>query len=220
MQIFLWIGGKECGPFSLEQVYDMQKVAGLASDTLAWTAGQPDFVSLATNRPSYLWPAPLLPDAQRVAEFPKGCRYDFPTGPDYLTHRQRPLSFAISREFDNGGRLLLLADHSIFINEMMLPSDNGNVEFTYNCLEWLRRGPEVRNQVLFVDEGRIKAALWPNEVPSQGTFNQTVSKARGCLGADPDGNPHLPWITDGSYRLGPWATTDYAQLECAYRRRR
>ena len=61
------------------------------------------------------------------------------------------------------GRVLVLADHSIFINEMMLPSDNGNVEFTYNCLEWLRGDPkDGRNQVLFVEDGTINSRF---EVP-------------------------------------------------------
>jgi hypothetical protein len=39
---------------------------------------------------------------------------------------------------------------------MMLPKDNGNVEFTYNCLEWLRDDPvEPRTKVLFVEDGTI-----------------------------------------------------------------
>src|SRR3546814_4106834 len=33
-----------------------------------------------------------------------------------------------------------------------------------------------------VDEGRLKAALWHDEVPTSHTFNQTVSRARSCLG--------------------------------------
>ena len=36
------------------------------------------------------------------------------------------------------GRILLVADHSIFINMMMLPTDTDNVEFASNCLEYLR----------------------------------------------------------------------------------
>ncbi len=82
------------------------------------------------------------------------------------------------------GRVLVLADHSIFINRMLLPRDNGNLEFAANCLHWLRggvstpteafhamRGPQglqqltgQRNKVLFWDDGRIRTDL---EVPLQ-----------------------------------------------------
>src|SRR5262249_56049092 len=121
------------------------------------TAVRLDEVGLATNRPSCLWPLPR--DEHRVAEFPKGCRYDTPEGQAYLPPRQRPLPFAVRREFDSGGRLLLLADHSVFINEMMLKSDNGNVDFTYNAIEWLKGDNKERNRVLFVSDGNIETKL-------------------------------------------------------------
>jgi hypothetical protein len=80
------------------------------------------------------------------------------------------------------GRVLVLADHSIFINRMILPRDNGNLEFAANCLHWLRGGvstpmealravksPESlkqlagqRNKVLFWDDGKIRTDF---EVP-------------------------------------------------------
>jgi hypothetical protein len=47
MEIFLWIGGKECGPFSLRDVYDMKQTAGLGADTLAWTAGESEWRPLS-----------------------------------------------------------------------------------------------------------------------------------------------------------------------------
>jgi hypothetical protein len=56
------------------------------------------------------------------------------------------------------GRILVLADHSLFINQMMLPSDIGNLEFAYNCLEWLREGRQ-RRQVLLVEEGLIRTDI-------------------------------------------------------------
>jgi hypothetical protein len=56
------------------------------------------------------------------------------------------------------GRILVLADHSLFINQMTLPSDTGNLEFAYNCLEWLREGGR-RHQVLFVEEGVVRTDL-------------------------------------------------------------
>ena len=67
------------------------------------------------------------------------------------------------------------------------------------------------------DESRLKAALWPGEVPSPGTFNQTVSKARVSLGRSDDGGHHLPHVADGLYRLGPRVAVDFHRLETALR---
>jgi hypothetical protein len=47
----------------------------------------------------------------------------------------------------------------LFINEMMLPVDNNNVEFTYHCVDWLRGEDKQRNYVLFVEDGRIQTKL-------------------------------------------------------------
>ena len=82
------------------------------------------------------------------------------------------------------GRVLVLADHSIFINEMMLPEDNGNVEFTYNCLEWLRGDPVPgRNQVLFVEDGIINSHF---EVPLKEMPDELMKRIIEYLGQHPD----------------------------------
>jgi hypothetical protein len=52
------------------------------------------------------------------------------------------------------GRIFILSDHSVFINGMMLQTDNGNFDFAYNCVKWLNDSGKRRN-VLFVDEGTI-----------------------------------------------------------------
>jgi hypothetical protein len=80
----------------------------------------------------------------------------YPSGSEY---RGRPLDlsqcfFAVGGDWGEKGRVLLLADHSVFINNMMLQFDTGNAEFAYNCLDWLR-GMEGRDRVLFYDEGKI-----------------------------------------------------------------
>lgn len=59
-----------------------------------------------------------------------------------------------------------------------------------------------------VDEGRIKAALWPDSAPTRGAFNETVSRARRLLGLDPTGVHHLLPVDNRRYRLGPFAATD------------
>lgn len=68
-----------------------------------------------------------------------------------------------------------------------------------------------------VDEGRLKAALWHDEAPSSHTFNQTVSRARSCLGPAADGSFHLPHCQDGVYRVGDRVTSDYRSLVSALR---
>jgi hypothetical protein len=69
-----------------------------------------------------------------------------------------------------------------------------------------------------VDEAQLKAALWPGQQPTSGSFNQTVSKARLCLGRAEDGSHHLPHVSDGRYRLGPSVTSDLRRLEAAFAR--
>jgi hypothetical protein len=70
------------------------------------------------------------------------------------------------------GRVMVLADHSIFINEMMLPNDTGNVELTYGIVRWLAGEEKERDRVLFLEEGQVQtkfeiplksAALSPEE---------------------------------------------------------
>jgi hypothetical protein len=111
--------------------------------------------TVASNVPSYLerpgFTGRPLPD---LAYLPDGTTWD--GVPAWAANiLQRPFLFAVGG--DRGkGRVLVLADHSIFINEMMLPRDNGNVEFTYNCLEWLRGDADnPRAKVLFVEDGQI-----------------------------------------------------------------
>jgi hypothetical protein len=60
------------------------------------------------------------------------------------------------------GRVLVLADHSIFINQMMVPADNNNLEFSDRALRWLQGDRPRRSRVLFVEEGEIRTDL---EVP-------------------------------------------------------
>lgn len=89
---------------------------------------------------------------------------------------EKPL-FAVGGEVGKG-RVLILADHSIFINRMILPRDNGNLEFAANCLHWLRGGVSTplealkaannnpaslqqlagpRDKLLFWDDGTIRS---------------------------------------------------------------
>ena len=55
-----------------------------------------------------------------------------------------------------------------------------------------------------VDEERLREALWPENNPTRSAFNETVSRARRCLGLDPSGLPHVRHMTRGLYQLGPY----------------
>src|SRR5581483_8121704 len=75
---------------------------------------------VATNRPGYLVLGNRPPGLMPMARFPG----------------DRDLLFAAGRICGDDGRILVLADHSVFINEMMMQRDNDNVYFAYNCIEW------------------------------------------------------------------------------------
>jgi hypothetical protein len=52
------------------------------------------------------------------------------------------------------GKVLVLADHSVFINDMLLQPDNDNFFFACNCIDWLTDSRK-RNRVFFLEEGRV-----------------------------------------------------------------
>lgn len=142
---------------------------------------------VATNNPSYLKRTNLrekrwliFPGGiYRLASLPASCTPDAHSDDFSDSSLPDELLFAVSGRVGKG-RVLVLADHSIFINRMILPRDNGNMEFAANCLHWLRggvstpmealgalrsgaeRGNEVRqllgqrNKVLFWDDGVIR----------------------------------------------------------------
>jgi hypothetical protein len=111
---------------------------------------------VATNRPSVIQRMLPLPAGLRVlANLPPGCVVEDGMGSRMLFWT--PLPFAVGGEVGKG-RLLVLADHSLFINDMMLQPDTDNVDFTYNCLDWLRDG-QTRHRVLFVEEGDVQTAF-------------------------------------------------------------
>jgi hypothetical protein len=120
---------------------------------------------VVTNRPGYLAPAPncKLP---LLATFPRGCwaldpvivLARIPVGRrEWLLrerYQNRILPFAVGGEW-GPGRILILSDHSVFINAMMWQPDIENFDFTYNCVNWLTEGGR-RTQVLFLEEGQVQ----------------------------------------------------------------
>lgn len=114
-------------------------------------------LGVASNIPSHLRVRREFPGTVRpLATLPPGCVLDTPHG--LMPAEQEMPLFAVGGELGDG-QVLVLADHSLFINEMMLPGDTNNVEFAYNVLRWLRGRGGVRDRVLFVEEGRIETRL-------------------------------------------------------------
>src|SRR5262249_49477242 len=112
---------------------------------------------VATNRPSWLLGRPRLTGLNVLASFPEGCGYGGapPQGPPPDAPR---MAFMVGGIHERG-RALVLSDHSVFINSMMLQTDNDNFPFAYYCLKWLHEAKEPRDHVLFIDEGHVRTDL-------------------------------------------------------------
>jgi hypothetical protein len=111
---------------------------------------------VATNRPSYLTPSRKL---DTLGVFSSGCWMESRPNNNVFIPAPNNVIFAQGKRYSSGGRILVLADHSIFINDMLLPAqgDTDNFEFAANCIDWLRAiGPgSPRDQVLFIDDDEV-----------------------------------------------------------------
>jgi hypothetical protein len=150
---------------------------------------------LTTNIPSYLDEIRAEPQAKVavLARIPPACWYEgtrlFQGVPGRFLPGAAP-PFALSGEYRDG-RLLLLADHDVFTNQMMRQRDTGNVEFAFNAVDWLRGGQEQpRDRVLFVEDGVINTEL---DVRLREVF-MPFADFQAELFAD--GNRILRWIED------------------------
>ncbi len=61
-----------------------------------------------------------------------------------------------------------------------------------------------------IDE--LQEVLWPEESPSPGRLHTTAWRARQALGVGSDGEPLLPKVAKGRYRLSPEVGLDYASF--------
>lgn len=108
----------------------------------------PDPSRVATNRPSaisenrFLTPIAWLP-ATGSRQFLN------------LRVNTTPLPVFGAANSTGTGRLLVLADHSVFINDMLSQGDNDNPAFAVNVIHWLSQGR--RTEVLFYDDGQIQS---------------------------------------------------------------
>ncbi len=117
---------------------------------------------LATNLTSYL-------DVERhvlaffklsvLANLPAGCVRVNNQGKTVVDNVPERLPFAVGGPIgDEGGRLLVIADHSIFINLMMQQTDNGNLQFGFRVAAWLNESGK-RKKVLFIEDGVLKGKV-------------------------------------------------------------
>jgi hypothetical protein len=97
---------------------------------------------VATNRPIYF--VNKSQNLKTLAVFGRGSWIEGPV--PFLAN----YPFAAGGEIGNG-RVLVLSDHSVFINAMMIPTDNDNFDFAYRCLDWLQESGK-RTHVLFLNE--------------------------------------------------------------------
>jgi hypothetical protein len=140
----------------------------------------------------------------------------------------RTLLFAVGGDVGRG-RVLVLADHSIFINEMMMPAvveegvaapDQDNFEFARACVEWLQGEGGARKRVMLLDDGyahpTFEVPLKQVKLPPSAVLDQADRQLAAMDGRladleDRDGldGPLVRWLTRGEpgqwRRLGPVA---------------
>jgi hypothetical protein len=115
-------------------------------------------VAVATNKPSYLNMNRRRMEAHglaQIASLPAGCRPSEFAEWDLRGVRWPPLPFAAAGKVGKG-RLVVLADHSIFIDSMLYPQNNANALFAESCVGWLADGKHPRDRVLFYEEGVLR----------------------------------------------------------------
>jgi hypothetical protein len=110
-------------------------------------AGLPEPPTVVTNRPSFLARWGPLPTVARLPT--QGFRT---IGKMRIFPEQ--LHFAAAGDWGDG-RLLVMADHSVFINDMMLQADNDNIAFAFNVARWLSDNGK-RTEVLFYEDGAVQ----------------------------------------------------------------
>jgi hypothetical protein len=157
-----------------------------------------DLSRIATNRPGYLAREGRL-QLPVLATFPPGCwtsdghnvpfRLPARNHQAWLNASNAILPFAVGGTWGQG-RILVLSDHSVFINEMMWQRDIENIDFAYNCVDWLTNGGQ-RTEVLFLEEGQVQQSFEvplkvppPPPLPPVKTLVETADKAFGELERD------------------------------------
>jgi hypothetical protein len=104
--------------------------------------------AVATNRPGHLVRTSRS-GLRVIAWFPDTARGEGAVNAAPAT----PYPFAAAGAVA-AGKVLVLADHSVFINDMMLQPDTQNFAFAWNCIDWLTDSGK-RAMVFFLEDGRV-----------------------------------------------------------------
>jgi hypothetical protein len=132
---------------------------------------------IATNKPSHVVLSAKSP-LKYLASFPQEAHLEKHAAPLKENGRDE-YRFAAGSNFGSG-RVLVLSDHSIFINDMIVPGNNDNSFFAKRCFDWLTDAGK-RNEVLFVEDGRVVTDFnvsfkepppLPFRLPSEGALIQ------------------------------------------------
>jgi hypothetical protein len=107
---------------------------------------------LATNQPSFLHS--LDPSMHMLAAFPDSCWTVW--APNRAVRLAATNGYIVGSGAKSSKRVLAIAGHGVFLNEMMAQRDNDNFAFAQNCIDWLSDGGK-RRRVLMVEEGRVHA---------------------------------------------------------------
>jgi len=159
----------------------VQKVQNEPTGLFADLPDAPDGIErkgLATNSTSYLslWGPRRLRETAglfELATLPAGYGQVDEKGEVTVQFPQH-LPFAVGGPIGGGeGRLLVLADHSVFINLMMQKTDNANWLFALRVAKWLTESGK-RKRILFIEDGvaqsgvkaeQLQALPIPPEIP-------------------------------------------------------
>lgn len=112
--------------------------------------------------------APVGMTRTPLASYPISAKYLAPLAPGQEALRFEGCYFAVAfRADEGGGRMIVMADHSVFVNGMMgfvsdpaaeggYSTDNGNFEFSRRTINWLQEGgPTKRTKCLFIEDGDV-----------------------------------------------------------------
>jgi hypothetical protein len=175
--------GKPYHPF-VSKLLDWRGIEGSPAKMFEGLTGDGDG-ALATNIPSVLQITSDQIKTEPLAEYP-------PSASTSTRRLNGRVDLFAAGGFYQRGRYLVLADHSIFLNQMLLAYSedtgllNSNLQFTIDCIDWLKG--EHRDRCLFVEDGEVKTDFELQFPESKDTYLDRMLKLLMFLEANGNGN--------------------------------